>query len=55
MPWCGGGRGFPTYIAFIYSIDKSLLISLIYSINQRKVLREPYLGVAAVEVSVRAR
>jgi hypothetical protein len=41
-------RSIPTYIAFIYSIDQSLLISFIYSIDQKKVLREIYLGVAAV-------
>jgi hypothetical protein len=41
-------RLIPTYIAFIYSIDQSLLILFIYSIDQKKILREPYLGVAAV-------
>jgi hypothetical protein len=41
-------QSIPTYIAFIYSIDQSLLISFIYSIDQKKVLREPYLGVVAV-------
>jgi hypothetical protein len=43
MPWCGGGGGLPTYIAFIYSID------------QKKVFGEPYLGVAAAEVPMCAR
>jgi hypothetical protein len=41
-------RSIPTYIAFIYSINQSLLISFIYLINQKKVLREPYLGVVVV-------
>jgi hypothetical protein len=40
-------RSIPTYIAFIYLIDQSLLISFIYSINQKKALCEPYLGVVA--------
>jgi hypothetical protein len=41
-------RSIPTYIAFIYSIDQSILISFIYSIDQKKGLHEPYLGVPAV-------
>jgi hypothetical protein len=52
MPQCRGGGGLPTNIAFIYSIDQSQLISLIYFIDQKKVFGVPYLGVVAVEVSV---
>jgi hypothetical protein len=50
-----GRRRVPTYIAFIYSVDQSLLISFIYSINQKKVFGELYLDVAATDVSVGAR
>jgi hypothetical protein len=52
MPRCGGSRGPTTYIAFIYSIDQSLLILFIYLIDQKKVFDEPYLIVAVTEVSV---
>jgi hypothetical protein len=55
MPQCGGGGGLPTYIAFIYSIDQSLLISFFYSIDQKKVFDELYLSVAAAEVSMHVR
>jgi hypothetical protein len=36
-------------------IHCNLLISFIYSIDQKKVFGKPYLAVAAAEVSVRAR
>jgi hypothetical protein len=55
MPRCRGGGGLPTYIAFIYSIDQSLLFSFIYSIDQKMVFYELYLGVVAVEVSMHVR
>jgi hypothetical protein len=55
MPQCGGGRGLPTYITFIYSIDLYSFHSSNRSIDQKKIFDEPYLGVAAAEVSVHMR
>jgi hypothetical protein len=52
MSPCGGSGGLPTYIAFIYSMDQSLLILFIYSIDQKKVFGERYLVVVAADVFV---